>query len=492
MKNKKLPIQTIALITLTLVILSGCKPKDRKNETTSGEFWKKQTTEQILNPWSENGIEEKRGVFYSYLNREWEPYKKNIIYPGMLARHIYSYASGYMLTGNQEYLEKAKKLKEYLIGNTWDEKYGGWYSSLNKKDSVIDNTKDLFYQIYAATGLTMYYFATKDSAALDYIEKTHQLLEEKAWDSKYKGYYRTLNRDWSVKNDDKSFTPQIAPVSGYLLYLYQTTRKDKYLNKAEDLVNLALDKMNNNKYHYIMENFSRSWEYNYKKKGEDTEINMGHNIEMLWILLRLNDLTGKAEYRQEADKLWETIRKYGYDEENVAWYHRVGLENPSGHTSSIPWWIQAYGNMMTLYYHHISGQENLLQLFNKGAKYWNDHFIDDKYGGAFLSVSIDGSIHKGQKAVRSKTSYHSAEHGFLNYIYSNLWVSKEPVILYYKIQESKKGEKLYPVPVEDTTVRIDKVEVDGETWNKAGASEQYISLPEGKDYEVKVVLKTAK
>jgi mannose/cellobiose epimerase-like protein (N-acyl-D-glucosamine 2-epimerase family) len=473
-----------------MTMIFSCKPDMEEEKTTSGDFWKNQTTQQILDPWLEKGSGSESGVFYTFMNQEWGPFRGNVKYPGMVARHIFSYTSGYMLTGDEKYLQKATELKNYLIKHGWDEEHGGWYNAIEETGFVIDDTKDMFYQIYAASGLTMYYFATHDSTAWNYLQKTLKIMDKKGWDKENKGYYRALTRELEINNSDKSITPQIAPISGYLLYLYMATKDDKYLNQSEQLVQLILDKMNNNEYNYVQEQFDPTWKYNYKKKGDDTEINIGHNLEFMWILLRLHDLTGKDKYLEVADDLWKKLHKYGYEEKNLAWYHRIGLQVPSLHTEATPWWIQAYGNMMALYYYHVSGKEKHLQLFDKGAKFWNKYFIDNENGGAVLSVHNDGKIQKGQKAVRTKTSYHSTEHGFLNYLYTNLWVAGNPVSLHFKIYDAQKGDKLYPSPVEDQNIKIQSVTIDGNKWEDYKEDKGYINLPQGTNLKVKVQLTT--
>ena len=67
--------------------------------------------------------------------------------------------------------------------------------------------------------------------ALKYIEKSNELLELNAWDNTAGGYYNVMQCDWSVSDSNKSFSSQVTPVSGYLIYLYQVTREQKYLDQ---------------------------------------------------------------------------------------------------------------------------------------------------------------------------------------------------------------------------------------------------------------------
>jgi len=133
------------------------------------------------------------GAFHTFLNRQWKPYNGYEKYPGMLSRHIYSYSTGYLLTGRKEYLRHASRLVDYLIKHGWDRKYGGWYNAINQQGQVVDSTKDGFLQPYAITGLAMYYFITRDPEILDYIERSNQIMQEHAWDSLHGGYYRSLH-----------------------------------------------------------------------------------------------------------------------------------------------------------------------------------------------------------------------------------------------------------------------------------------------------------
>jgi hypothetical protein len=47
------------------------------------------------------------------------------------------------------------------------------------------------------------------------VEQANNLLESKVWDQGVGGGYSVMNRDWSLKDSNKSFSSQITPVSGY-------------------------------------------------------------------------------------------------------------------------------------------------------------------------------------------------------------------------------------------------------------------------------------
>ena len=484
-----LKVKTILTGIILLMMASGCQQNSGKQvNIPEGKAWKKQGIDKILVPWTKKAVDDSSNTFHTYLDRKWQPYNGTNKYPGMISRHVFSYSVGYMLTGDQSYIDKASELVDYMIDNGWDKEYGGWYDELSKTGAVKDSAKDGFYQTYAVTGLVMYYMATHDSEVLEYIKKSHEILSNEAWDDQYGGYYRKLNRDLSVADSSKSFSPQFAPLSGYLIYLYQATKNDIYRVQMEKMMNVALDKMRKEKSPWILEQFNRKWEYTNVSDKKRKELNTGHNAELVWMLLRLHELTDEKSWRKEALTLADSLYEYTFDDSSGVWYHKFGKKNPSLHTKEVSWWVQVYGNMTSMYLYHVTGDKQYLKAFRQGAKFWNSSFIDEQYGGAYLSVNPDGSILRGAKAVRTKTSYHSMEHALLNYLYTNLWVHHKPATLYFHVTSSEKGEKLYPFPLEADRAFVSKVKIDGKKYTDF--NEDYIRLPGGKGMKIKVILKT--
>jgi len=66
----------------------------------SGAFWKAQAIDDIITPWTERGLPPQDSLFPAYLDRRWQPFRDDHTFPGMLARHVFSYATAYLLTGD--------------------------------------------------------------------------------------------------------------------------------------------------------------------------------------------------------------------------------------------------------------------------------------------------------------------------------------------------------------------------------------------------------
>jgi len=99
-----------------------------------------------------------------------------------------------------------------------------------------------------------------------------------------------------VKSYDKSFSSEVVPVSSYMLYLYLATRDDKYLHQAERIMNTVLKKMTDPETNWILESFDKDWNYKARTDNLENEINIGHNLEVVWMFYRLYLLTGNKGY----------------------------------------------------------------------------------------------------------------------------------------------------------------------------------------------------
>lgn len=357
-----------------------------------GSFWKTQALTHILPAWTEHARTDD-GLFPAELDRTWTPLDSTTQYPGMVARHVFSYAAAYLMSGNEAHLRRAQPLLDFMIDHGWDRTHGGWYNAVTRSGTVVDAQKDLFMQIYATTGLAMYWIVTRDTRVRTYLDRSRQFIKEDAWDEEHGGYVNTLNRTGSVVGDDKRFSPQLAPLSGYLLYLYPTTRDSTYLQEAERIVGLTLTHMQDDR-GWILERFARDWDFLPEHSGNN-HINVGHNLEVAWLLLRLHALTGNDTYREKGLALTDRLLTHAFHAETGAWRSHLERTEPTHYRSTTTWWAQAYGNLLQLYAYRTTGRERYRDAFRQGAQFWNRHFVDETYGGTVLRAHLAGGVADG-------------------------------------------------------------------------------------------------
>jgi hypothetical protein len=157
-------------------------------------------------------------------------------------------------------------------------------------------------------------------------------------------------------------------------------------------------------------------------------------------------------------------------------------------TSSVTWWLQSYGSLIQLHLYNITHDSRYLDSFNKMASFWDNYFVDKRYGGVYQAVSPAGVPLITGKAVAWKASYHEMENSLLNYFYLNLYVNHKSATLYFHIKDSKRDTKHYVSLAEDPAVEITGVRINDKPWKSYNAEERYVILPEAEDLKMEVTL----
>jgi alpha-L-fucosidase len=126
-------------------------------------------------------------------------------------------------------------------------------------------------------------------------------------------------------------------------------------------------------------------------------------------------------------------------------------------------WILDYGCFLQLHLYRLTNDDSFLERFKKSETFWYKHLRDKKYGGVFTAVTPEG-LPKGdnKKAKPWRTSYHEMEHALLNYLFLNLYVDRHPATLYFKFNCSESSRKFYVSPIDDPSVQIAEVRVNGQ------------------------------
>ena len=446
-----------AVIFAAIIMLPSCLSCTQQNgklpDVLMGQYWKDQVLTDILPYWTEHARDTINGGFFTTLDSAWRPFGDTRKYPSMLSRHVFGYSVGYLLSGDRKYLDIARQTVDYLLAHAWDNEYGGWYDVLDGKGNPLQKTKSLFIQVYSITGLAMYYFVTRDPRVLDFIDQSNSLLESKSWDQLRGGYFNVMTRDWQVLDSTKSISSEITPVSGYLLYLYLATHNGKYLDQCQRILDAVTGNMIDPESGWVLETFTREWQY-LPGRQDETEVSIGHNIEVAWMLYRVYLITGRNEYLDLAKKLTDRIYQYGNKPDINFWYNTVGRLHPEKTAGLTYWWVQAYGILFDLYSCHILNQDKYLDAYRKGAKFWDSCFIDRIHGDTHFSVLVNGTVKETMKANQFKSSYHTAENGLLNYLYLNAWVNHEPIELYFDIADYQPDKEFYANPLEGNDLKI--------------------------------------
>lgn len=480
---------SIVLAAAALLIAPASAGGQGAEPYGDGEGWRTELTRDLLEPWTRHARDTLHGAFRTHLDRRWRPTGPPEKYPSMLGRHLFSYSAGYLVTGDPRWLSLADSTHRYLVRHGWDERHGGWFDRLTRSGEPADRSKSTFVQVYAATGLTLYHFVTRRPGVRERIRRTNRILETRFRDVEHGGYFQQLSREFAVVDSSKTAASQLAPISGHLLYLYAGTRDTSLLRQARRLMRNVSDRMRHPETGWIGERFTADWRPAPQSTPE--RYNVGHNLEVAWLLARLALATGTDGYGDRALELGERVAESGLLGSRsdgsggaAAWIQTVTRPEarPSGaspDSGRVLWWIQAYGNMTELTLHRIreggragpspaggeAGGRPPLGRYRRGAAFWKRHLVDPRFGAAVTAVDPGGELLDGDKGGRWKTSYHAVEHALWNWLGEALWTSpRRPVSLHFRPApsgEASGGEpasrRICPRLVPDRRVEIRSV-----------------------------------
>jgi len=472
-----------------------------KNESESetfmgGTFWREHALRDLIPYWYEHIRDEKHGAFHTNLSQEWQPLPPWDKVPAMISRNVFGFSAAYLLSGEMKYLEVAREGADYLMRYAWDKKYGGWFDRLTRSGEPKAAAKSVGLQLYTNVGLIMYYFTTRDKRALSYVKSSIEIQQTYGYDNEFGGYYQELNRDLSVKDSGKNKHAHFGYVGSLLLNFWLCTRSTEILKWECNLTDLSLEKMIDSEEGWIngyVSQFDRQWNLIPGIVDGKEVVHIGAQLTAALSFLRLYHQTGNAFYFEKGKTLGDKINRYGWESESGGWFElveRTCAYRPVAQPE-VQWWIQMYGSFLQLQLYRLTNDSQYLERFKKSEDFFFRYFIDRERGSIFSAVSSEGAqIGDTRKAREWRTSYHEMEHALLNHLYVNLYINREPVTLYFMLYDTGPSEKHFVSPVDDPSVQITEVKINGQQWAQFNAFERSVTLPEGKNFKVEVLLKS--
>jgi len=347
------------------------------------------------------------------------------------SRQVFAYGIAYNLTGNSQYLQYAKEgvdfLKQYALDTNGD---NGAYTYFDADDLTLTGrpvpenrvSQDM---TYALSGLTFFYYLTRDPDVLesivnvkDYIFSTYY---DEEWDLMAWVQQSFNDNGTEVSDEQRELVAQLDQVYAYMMLITPILPTDfqgdsGIVNLKEqwekDLVHLAT--IMSEQFYAPDKNFfwGAITDSSQKKLGTD-HTDFGHSIKTLWLIYEIGKLTGHYEFvlftQEAAPKLLEAAFL-----EDGTWGRRI---NEYGQIErDKEWWILAELDQVaaTLSLRDPSYAEYLPTTY----AYWLEYMVDHEHKGIWHWVnSADNKpdIHF-PKQHSWKNAFHSFEHAMVGYL----------------------------------------------------------------------------
>ncbi|AQG79937.1 AGE family epimerase/isomerase [Spirosoma montaniterrae] len=295
-------------------------------------------TAELLPFWTSRTADREHGGFITHFDQYGHDSgedEKSLI---AQTRSIYTYSSAHRAGyGNGALADLARHGVDYLLSRLWDEEHGGFYWMTNRRGEVRNDQKIVYGQSFAIYCLSEYTLATGDPRGLDYAQRTFDLLQKHATDTRHGGYFEMFGRDWSLKGpgaaggDRKTLDAHMHLMEAFTS-LYEASQHPLHRRKLLEIIDLLVTKIMHPEFGTGIPQFWADWrvapqikfdviwgwdrftEDGVKRAAEDNT-SYGHNAEFAHLLLHALDVLGlPAEtYREQFQKSFGHAVQYGVD-----------------------------------------------------------------------------------------------------------------------------------------------------------------------------------
>jgi mannose/cellobiose epimerase-like protein (N-acyl-D-glucosamine 2-epimerase family) len=444
-----------------------------------------------------------------------------------ISRLVYGFASAYLLTGDDRYLEGAEKGTEYLREHMRfydaEENIVYWYHGVDvhgeREDKVFASefgddymAIPAYEQIYALAGPVQTYRITGDPRILDDARLTVDLFDRFYLDREKGGYFShfdpvTLDarsESLGANRAKKNWNSVGDHAPAYLINLWLATGDDRYGKMLEytfDTIEAHFPDYEHSP--FVQEKFYEDWSHDSTHMWQQNRGVVGHNLKIAWNLMRMYGLKPKDKYVALARKIAQIMPGIASDQQRGGWYdvmERLKAPGEAWHRFAFhdrkAWWQQEQGILAYLILHGIVPDEEFLRHARQSAAFYNTFFLDHDDGAVYFNVLASGIPYligtERFKGSHSMSGYHSFELAYLAQVYTNLLITKQPLDLHFKPQPGVfPGSLLRVAPdiLPPGRVLLRQVWIDDKPYTKFDAKAMTVSLPDATEpLRVKVTI----
>lgn len=425
-----------SLLLTCLFLAFSCEQKE-ENRTIDWDALEKEIEYElwtnIMYSWYPTILDTVNGGYLSNVSVDFTPLEDQDKMIVTQARHVWSTSMVAKVDNNNVYLDYAGHGFPFLQ-RMWDEEFGGFYQEVDcsGKPRNENALKTAYGNAFAIYGLSAYFNASKDTAALDLAKKTFFWLEKHSHDEVEGGYYQDLSREGKVIQ--RADTTSSLSTIGYkdqnssihlleaFTSLYKVWPNALVKERLSEMYFLIKDVMINER-HYLDLFFTPDLKP-VSYYGQDStmiieharidHISYGHDIETAYLLLEAAEALGIHAEEKLLDELRDILdhallgldpvhgglfdQGYYFDREKPAVIIKDSKE----------WWAQAEALNTLLIFHQLYPDAGYDAEFVKQWDYIKKNVIDSANGGWYIhGIDTRPSAKDHNKASIWKSTYHN-------------------------------------------------------------------------------------
>ena len=215
------------------------------------------------------------------------------------SRVLWTFSAFYQYTQNDEHRLMADHAYAFLIDHLLDKDFGGLYWTVDYKGNPLEDKKQVYATAFGIYALAQYHLATGHAEALKLAMELFSLLEQKAFDPGYGGYFDAFGRQWQPiadmrlsekdANEAKTMNTHLHVLEAYTA-LYHCRPDGQIVKAIRKLLNNFFTYFINPQTHHLQLFFDAQWQC----RGD--MISYGHDIEAAWLLQEAAEAIGDADW----------------------------------------------------------------------------------------------------------------------------------------------------------------------------------------------------
>ena len=392
---------------------------------------KQHLTDELLPFWLDRCKDDVNGGFITHFDKDGKDTGEDE--KSMLAqmRTIYTMASAHRAGyGDGKCAEYARHGVDFVISKMWDDEYGGFCWTSDRKGNITIDKKILYGLSFAMYALSEYTIAAGDERGQEYAEKVFDLVKKYCADTMYGGYFEMFERNWELcapgsgGGDRKTLDVHMHLMEAYTT-LYECTSRSIHRRTLVEDIDLLLKRILHPEYATGIPQFRADWEVapqikfdivwgwdrfaeGGQKANAEDNTSAGHNVEFAWLLAHATDVMdwGWDEYKDVIKKATDHGKVNGIDPE----YGGVYTEGPHGggvYDMEKEFWQQAEVMIGMLEACLRFGPEDYWEPYKKVHDFVFDKMINHPVGEWWPLVTRQGEPIWTHMSHSWKVNYHT-------------------------------------------------------------------------------------
>lgn len=370
---------------------------------------KKHLQEMIL-PFWKNLKDEEFGGYYGFMDTELNLDKKAVKGCILNSRILWFFSNAWAVLQDESLKEYADHAYEFMKKYCYDEERGGVYWSVTYDGKPEDTTKHTYNQAFAIYALSSYYDVSGNEEALALARKLRDVVEEKCFDEV--GYKEALDINFNPAENDKLSENGVMAdrTMNTLLHvfeayteLYRVTKDEIAATKLRWMMDLVAEKI----YNPVRHRQEVFFDNNYTSLIDLHSY--GHDIETAWLVDRGASVLGDEAYIAKmapitAD-LEQQVYKLAYSENSFKNECERGVDDERR-----VWWVQAEA-VVGFYngWQKDNSKTHYLEAAETIWKFIQDKVVDKRPGSEWFSeVDVNGKPYMHKPILEPwKCPYHN-------------------------------------------------------------------------------------